>query len=140
MIASGYYRWLCESLTDISGFSEHIVRRPLRGYQLRPAAAIMHSILHGRGLTFAVMMSRQAGKNELSAQLEAYLMNLHVRAGGGIVKASPTFKPQTLNSIMPADRPAGQRLERAQAQRVPLPAARRLHRRTRRRAGLLLLR
>jgi hypothetical protein len=46
------------------------------------------------------MMSRQAGKNELSAQLEAYLLNLFQRKGGQIVKASPTFKPQTINSIM----------------------------------------
>ncbi len=100
LIADRYYRQFCESLTDISRFSEHIMQRPLRAYQVRPAAAIMHSILESRGLTFAVMMSRQAGKNELSAQLEAYLMNLHARAGGGIVKASPTFKPQTINSIM----------------------------------------
>ena len=46
------------------------------------------------------MMSRQSGKNELSAQLEAYLLNLYRRAGGGIVKGSPTFKPQTINSIL----------------------------------------
>lgn len=47
-----------------------------------------------------MMMSRQAGKNELSGQLEAYLMNLYYRCGGQIVKASPTFKPQTVNSIL----------------------------------------
>ena len=46
------------------------------------------------------MMSRQAGKNELSGQLEAYLLNLYRRKGGQIVKASPTFKPQTINSIL----------------------------------------
>jgi len=46
------------------------------------------------------MMSRQAGKNELSGQLEAYLLNLFQRRGGHIVKASPTFKPQTENSIL----------------------------------------
>jgi len=46
------------------------------------------------------MMSRQAGKNELSGQLEAYLLNLYRRAGGQIVKASPTYKPQTINSIL----------------------------------------
>src|SRR3990167_5201261 len=44
-------------------------------------------------------MSRQAGKNELSAQLEAYLLTIFQRVGGQIVKASPTFKPQTLNSL-----------------------------------------
>jgi hypothetical protein len=46
------------------------------------------------------MMSRQAGKNELSAQLEAYVLNLYRRSGGSLVKGSPTFKPQTLNSIL----------------------------------------
>jgi len=45
-------------------------------------------------------MSRQAGKNELAGQLEAYLLNLYSNKGGNIVKASPTFKPQTVNSIL----------------------------------------
>ncbi|MBN1247135.1 MAG: hypothetical protein JXC32_05715, partial [Anaerolineae bacterium] len=87
-------------LSDIRNFSRLIVGRPLRRYQLAPADAILDSILHNRGETFAVMMSRQAGKNELSAQLEAYLLNLYRRAGGTVVKGSPTFKPQTINSIL----------------------------------------
>mgnify|MGYP000123799972 CR=1 FL=1 len=61
---------------------------------------MLDSILHGRGRTFAVMMSRQAGKNELAAQLEAQLLLLYRRRGGQIVKASPTFKPQTINSLL----------------------------------------
>jgi hypothetical protein len=87
-------------LSNISNFSRLVLQRPLRPYQLEPAAAILDSILHGKGLTFVVMMSRQAGKNELSGQLEAYLLNLFQRRGGQIVKASPTMKPQTINSIM----------------------------------------
>jgi Terminase RNaseH-like domain len=87
-------------LSDMSTFSRVVTRKPLRQYQLEPARAIIDSILHGKGLTFAVMMSRQAGKNELSGQLEAYLLNLFRRKGGQVVKASPTFKPQTVNSIM----------------------------------------
>lgn len=87
-------------LTDIQNFSRIILKRPLRPYQLEPAHAILDSILHGKGLTFAVMMARQAGKNELSGQLEAYLLNLYRRRGGQIVKASPTYKPQTINSIL----------------------------------------
>jgi hypothetical protein len=74
------------------------VGRPLRGYQLEPAEAILDSVLHGRGLSFAVVFSRQAGKNELSAQLEAYLLNLFRRKGGYIVKAAPTYKPQLIAS------------------------------------------
>jgi len=81
-------------------FSRLVIQRPLRPYQLEPARAILDSCLQGRGQTFVVMMSRQAGKNELSGQLEAYLLNLYQRRGGQIVKASPTFKPQTLNSLL----------------------------------------
>lgn len=87
-------------LSSIDNYSRIAIQKPLRQYQLEPAHAIIDSILQGGGLTFAVMMSRQAGKNELSAQLEAYLLNLFQRRGGQIVKASPTFKPQTINSIM----------------------------------------
>jgi hypothetical protein len=67
------------------------------------AQAVARAVLSRSGGTFAVMMSRQAGKNETSAQLEAYLMNVFQRVGGFIVKASPTFKPQTINSIMRLD-------------------------------------
>jgi hypothetical protein len=88
-------------LSDVRIFSKVVVRRPLRGYQLEPAKAIVESVIQRRGLTFAVVMSRQAGKNELSAQLEAYLMNLHQNVrGSSLVKASPTYKPQTVNSKM----------------------------------------
>ncbi len=85
---------------DIDHFSRIVLGRGLRPYQLEPARAIVDSVVHGRGLTFAVMMARQAGKNELSAQIEAYLLNLYQRSGGQIVKASPTFKPQTHNSML----------------------------------------
>ena len=61
-------------LSNISNFSTLVIEKPLRSYQLEPANAILDSILNQRGFTFAVMMSRQAGKNELSGQLEAYLL------------------------------------------------------------------
>ena len=87
-------------LAHINIFSDLVIGRKLRRYQVEPAEAILDSVLRGRGDSFAVMMSRQAGKNELSGQLEAYLMTLYHRVGGQIVKASPTFKPQTTNSIL----------------------------------------
>jgi hypothetical protein len=88
-------------LSDVGLFSKVVVKRPLRSYQLAPAKAIVESVLSRRGDTFAVVMSRQAGKNELSAQLEAYLMNLFQQVrGASIVKAAPTYKPQTINSKM----------------------------------------
>lgn len=92
-------RALLHALTDIDAFSRHILRRPLRRYQLAPARAIVHSALRGRGLTIAVMMPRQAGKNETAAQVEALLLNLRRRRGGYIIKAAPTFTPQALNSL-----------------------------------------
>ena len=87
-------------LSDLANFSRLVMGCPLRAYQLEPARAVLASILSGAGRTFAIQMARQAGKNELSAQLEAYLLNLYQRRGGQIVKASPTFKPQTVNSIL----------------------------------------
>jgi hypothetical protein len=88
-------------LTDIGLFSRFVTRRPLRKYQQWAASAILDSVLNQRGLTFAVMFPRQAGKNETQAQIEAYLLNLFQRVPGAqIVKASPTFKPQTINSLM----------------------------------------
>ena len=87
-------------LSDVSQYSRLVMDKPLRPYQAEPACAIVDSVLQGRGLTFAVMMARQAGKNELSGQLEAYLLTLCQRRGGQIVKASPTFKPQTINSLL----------------------------------------
>lgn len=91
---------LHDVLADVELFSRHMVGTPLRPYQLEPARAIIDSVLNDRGLTFTVMMSRQAGKNELSAQLEAYLLTLFQRRGGAIVKGAPTFRPQIVNSML----------------------------------------
>jgi len=92
-------------LTDVRLFSKIVVRRELRAYQLAPARAIVDSVIKRRGLTFVVMMPRQSGKNETQAQVEAYLLNLFQRIPGAqIVKASPTFKPQTINAMMRLER------------------------------------
>src|SRR5579862_3674318 len=91
-------------LSDIGLFSRHVIGRPLRPYQLEPARAILHSILHHQGLTFTVMMSRQAGKNELSAQLEAFLLLRFQRTQATIVKAAPSFRPQIAESIRRLER------------------------------------
>ena len=93
-------RALRHLLSDLEPFSRHLVGVPLRPYQLEPARAILASVLQGRGLTFTVMMSRQAGKNELSAQLQGYLLTRFSRRGGSIVKAAPTFRPQIVNSML----------------------------------------
>src|SRR3972149_5755434 len=67
------------ALSNIGAYSRYVTRRELRAYQVEPAEAIVSSIVGGHGRTFVVEMSRQAG--------------------GKIGKASPTFKPQTLNSL-----------------------------------------
>jgi hypothetical protein len=45
-------------------------------------------------------MARQGGKNELSAQLEVLLLTLNIARPRNLVKCSPTFKPQTVISMM----------------------------------------
>jgi len=87
------------AFTQIDLFSRTVLRRPLRPYQIAPARAIVDSVLYGRGLTIAVMMARQSGKNETAAHVEAFLLNAFRRRGGVLVKAAPTYRPQVLNSI-----------------------------------------
>jgi len=72
----------------------------LRPYQLEVARAVVDSVLNRRGLTFSVEIARQGGKNEMSAQLEVLLLTLFAARGGNAVKCSPTFKPQTVISMM----------------------------------------
>jgi hypothetical protein len=81
---------------DIATFAAQVLGKPLYPYQLEVAEAILASLQGGHGRIFTVMMARQAGKNQLSAVLEAYL--LATSAGGTIVKAAPTFHPQIRNS------------------------------------------
>ena len=69
-------------------------------YQVEIGRAVIDSLRRGEGHTFTVEIARQGGKNELSAQLELFLLVLFCGKGGNIVKASPTFAPQTTNSIL----------------------------------------
>lgn len=72
----------------------------LRPYQLEIARAVLDSIENDRGLTFSVEIARQGGKNELSAHIELLLLTMFMAKGGNAVKCSPTFKPQTVISMM----------------------------------------
>lgn len=90
---------LIRSFTDIDLFSKRVMKRPLRGYQSAISRAILESVLRNKGNMLAVMLPRQSGKNEISAEAESFLLNLHRFRGGQIVKASPTFSPQSLISI-----------------------------------------
>jgi hypothetical protein len=85
---------------NFASFTERGGGITMRSYQLAPAKAIIDSVIHKKGLTFVVIMSRQAGKDELLANLLAYLCNLYAHREVGIVVANPTYKPQTVNAIM----------------------------------------
>ena len=71
----------------------------LRHYQVEAGRAIVDSVVNGRGLSFTVVMARQSGKNELSAQIELFLLLRNARFKIDAVKAAPTFKPQCEISI-----------------------------------------
>lgn len=81
-------------------FCERAGAIKMRPYQSEPARAILKSIMDKQGLTFVIIISRQAGKDELLANLLAYLLNLYAHREVGIVVANPTYKPQTINAIM----------------------------------------
>lgn len=72
----------------------------LRPYQIDPGRAILESVRHQKGLTFTIEIARQGGKNELSSQLELLLLSLNAHESKNLVKCSPTFKPQTITSMM----------------------------------------
>jgi hypothetical protein len=79
---------------------EAYVLHQLRPYQREVAMAVLESIFGGKGLTFSVEIARQGGKNELSAQLELLLLTLHMGEPKNLIKCSPTFKPQTVISMV----------------------------------------
>ena len=72
----------------------------LRPYQREVALAILNSVFGRKGFTFSVEIARQGGKNELSAQLELLLLTLYMAEPQNLVKCAPTFKPQTVISMM----------------------------------------
>lgn len=69
-------------------------------YQLKPAKAVLHSIVNNLGLTIVVVISRQAGKDEMLTNLITYLLTLCANRESGIVIVNPTYKPQTENSLL----------------------------------------
>lgn len=69
---------------------------PLRDYQAAPAQAILDSVHQQRGEHHVVVFSRQAGKDELLAQLVIQILIEHRQTGGNVILAAPTFRPQGL--------------------------------------------
>jgi hypothetical protein len=89
---------------DIDGFMGADGRIRLRGYQRAVARRIIESVRHNLGDTIVVQFPRQSGKNELQAQVEAYLLILFRYFEAELVKVSPTWKPQTLNAMRRLER------------------------------------
>jgi hypothetical protein len=92
---------------------------PLRPYQRRIAHAVLHSALGGRGHSFSVLIARQGGKNELSAQIELALLLAWRRRAVELVKCAPTFEPQCRISL----RRLWERLAATRLGRLPGAAA-----------------
>lgn len=95
---------IMDCMRDVCVFSETASGIKLREYQQPVARAIVESVIKKRGYTFVVIFPRQSGKNELQAQIEAYLLTLFSRTPAEIVKISPTWKPQTLNAMRRLER------------------------------------
>jgi hypothetical protein len=75
------------------------LRHRLRPYQVEAGQAIARSVFQGQGQSISVMMARQAGKNELSAQLELLLLTAHMGWNVDAIKCAPTFQPQARISM-----------------------------------------
>jgi hypothetical protein len=96
-------------MTGIAKFENNDVRKqgsmekednnPLRLYQTIVSNAIRDSVENKKGMTFSIEISRQGGKNELSAYIEAALLGTHMHEAVNIIKCSPTFEPQAKISI-----------------------------------------
>ena len=92
-----------KSIEYMAGFMRYGSVR-LRKYQTEVAEAVIDSIQRRDGLSLVVMFPRQSGKNELQAQLEAYLLTYYSIRDLDIVKIAPTWRPQSLHSMRRLER------------------------------------
>lgn len=95
---------LCGLLRRMPHFCRIAGGRTLRSYQQAVAEAVLESVFARAGRSIVVVFPRQSGKNELQAQLEAYLLLLFSPFAVEMVKVSPTWKPQTLNAMRRLER------------------------------------
>lgn len=89
---------------NMPAFAEYLSRLRLRRYQLEAAECVTRSVIDQLGLSIVVMFPRQSGKNELQAQIEAYLLAFLSDRPAELVKVSPTWKPQSLNAMRRLER------------------------------------
>jgi hypothetical protein len=91
-------------LKDVAKFCRYGSGLTLRKYQLKPAKAIVDSVVHKRGLSFVVIFPRQSGKNELQAQVQTYLLTIFSMLEAEMVSVSPTWNPQAHNAMRRIER------------------------------------
>ena len=95
---------LKEIFRDIVIFSKITSGIILRIYQQEVATAIVDSVFDRAGRTIVVIFPRQSGKNELQAQIETYVLYILSKYETEMVKASPTWKPQSINAMRRLER------------------------------------
>jgi hypothetical protein len=71
----------------------------LRPDQVEAGRAVLASVYERRGGAISIEISRQGGKNELSAQLELLLLVANALRTADSVKCAPTFDPQARISL-----------------------------------------
>ncbi len=91
-------------LRDPALFVDRLSNIKLRDYQRGVVEAVVESVRSRAGLSFVVIFPRQSGKNELQAQIEAYLRTLLSLTSAEIIKVSPTWKPQSMNAMRRLER------------------------------------
>lgn len=107
-------RGIRASHSDVSAWSRAFATgTPLRPYQVEPARAILAAVEAGQGGQFALVFSRQAGKDETMAQIIGYLLARHQRTGGSVVMANPTLGQGDISRRRLADKLTGYRLAKA---------------------------
>ncbi|RIK45223.1 MAG: hypothetical protein DCC58_07095 [Chloroflexi bacterium] len=93
--ATRRHHGLLAAYSDVVTFSRAVLpERALRGYQLPAARALAGAVRAGGGKEYVVVFSRQAGKDEVLAQLCAWLLHRYQRRGGTVVVATPALRPQ----------------------------------------------
>jgi hypothetical protein len=93
-----FVSWLLEFWSEVT--MSDLSTKLLHPYQQEVGFAILDSVYWKKGLTFSVEIARQGGKNELSAQLEMLLLTYYMADNQNLIKCSPTFKPQSVISMM----------------------------------------
>src|SRR5690242_7361133 len=94
-------------LEDVGGFSRVLYpRQALRPYQVEVARALVSAIRRimlfpgeAGPNQFAVVFSRQAGKDETTAQMLAYLLNIYRLVDAKVVLAAPTKRQATISRV-----------------------------------------